>query len=72
MEVFANLTRNMYKQFKIQRHNQTKHATDKLSAEDHAEKVKQHEAVLASQQHFFMQVCESMKIPPKQTMKGPC
>ncbi len=49
------------KEFNVKRHCQTKHANtyDKLPGSDGAEKVKQLKTVLASQQRFFTQACES-------------
>ena len=51
----------MFKDFNVKRHYQTKHANtyDKLTGSDRAEKVKQLQAALASQQQFFTRACES-------------
>ena len=45
----------LFKDFNVKRHYQTKHANtyDKLTGSDRAEKVKQLQAALASQQRFF-------------------
>ncbi len=49
----------MYEEFSVKRHYQTKHAnaSDKLSGSKHSKKLKQLEAVLASQR-FFTQAAE--------------
>ena len=51
----------LFKDFNVKRHYQTKHANtyDKLTGSDRAEKVKQLQAALASQQRFFTRACES-------------
>ncbi len=43
---------------------------DKLSRSDRAEKVKQHEAVLASQQRFSTWACESKKYHQSKVWSG--
>ncbi len=52
----------MYKEFSVKRLYEMKHANsyDKRSGNYHAEKVKQREAVLTSQQRFFTQARESL------------
>lgn len=51
----------LFKEFNVKRHYQTKHANtyDKLTGSDRAEKFKQLQAALASQQRFFRRACES-------------
>ena len=51
----------LFKNFKVKRHYQTKHANtyDKLTGSDRSEKVMQLQADLASQQRFFTRACES-------------
>ncbi len=51
----------MREEFDVKRHYQTKlaNAYDRLSGSDRAEKMKQLEAVLASQQRLFTRACES-------------
>lgn len=51
----------LFKDFNVKRHYQTKHANtyDKLTGSDRAEKVKQLQAALASQQRFFTRACKS-------------
>lgn len=50
-----------YKEYNVKRHYETKHARNynKLSEIDHAEKVKQLEDSLATQQRFFTRARES-------------
>ncbi|CAM1292725.1 Uncharacterised protein r2_g183 [Pycnogonum litorale] len=51
----------LFKDFNVKRHYETKHATtyDKLTGSDRAEKVKQLQAALASQQRIFTRASES-------------
>lgn len=51
----------LFKEFNVKRHYQTKHANtyDKLTGSERAEKVKQLQAALASQQQLFTWACES-------------
>ena len=50
----------VFKEFNIKRHYQTKHANyDKLTRDEHREKLKQLEAALTAQQRLFTRACES-------------
>ncbi|XP_078271885.1 general transcription factor II-I repeat domain-containing protein 2 isoform X1 [Rhinoraja longicauda] len=51
----------VFKEFNVKRHYETKHANayDRLTGSDHAEKVNQLHAALASQQRFFSRALES-------------
>ncbi|XP_073807411.1 general transcription factor II-I repeat domain-containing protein 2-like [Danio rerio] len=51
----------LFKDFNVKRHYETRHAKiyDKLTGSERAEKVKQLQAALASQQRFFTRACES-------------
>ncbi|KAL3968683.1 KRAB domain-containing zinc finger protein [Sarotherodon galilaeus] len=51
----------LFKDFNIRRHYETKHAAtyNKLTGSERAEKVKQLQAALASQQRFFTRACET-------------
>ena len=50
----------VFKEFNIKRHYQTKNANyNKLTQNEHCEKLKQLEAVLTAQQRFFTRGCES-------------
>ncbi|KAK7886513.1 hypothetical protein WMY93_026134 [Mugilogobius chulae] len=51
-------TVGVYKEFNVKRHYQTKHAQahDKLTGAERADKIKQLETILSSQQQFFVRV----------------